>query len=130
MSNKCPSCGKTVYFAERVVALGKDFHKICLKCSQCSKKLEPGNFSDRDEKLFCKGCYAKTGGGATGYGFWSGASGVGGKYGEEDKRGPVGGGAGGAAAADATTGGKFCAQCGTSLPPNAKFCSSCGTTVG
>jgi predicted nucleic-acid-binding Zn-ribbon protein len=26
-NNKCPKCGKTVYFAEKQVVLGKDWHK-------------------------------------------------------------------------------------------------------
>jgi ribosomal protein S27AE len=30
MSSKCPRCGKTVYFAERQTAEGKDWHGICL----------------------------------------------------------------------------------------------------
>jgi hypothetical protein len=37
-------CGKTVYHAERVVALNKDFHKLCLKCSVCGKKLGTDDF--------------------------------------------------------------------------------------
>lgn len=28
----CPRCGKAVYFAEEVRALGKKFHKLCLAC--------------------------------------------------------------------------------------------------
>ena len=33
-ADKCPTCSKSVYFAEEVRALGKKFHKICLKCSK------------------------------------------------------------------------------------------------
>ena len=36
----CPVCGKTVYFAEEVVAEGKKFHKRCFKCSECNKLLD------------------------------------------------------------------------------------------
>ena len=36
----CPVCGKTVYFAEEVVAEGKKFHKSCFKCSECNKLLD------------------------------------------------------------------------------------------
>ncbi|KAH3765217.1 cysteine-rich protein 2 [Pelomyxa schiedti] len=55
--SKCPTCGKTVYFAERFSALGKDYHKLCFKCVSCKKQLELGKFSERDGQLFCKMCY-------------------------------------------------------------------------
>lgn len=46
-SPKCPTCDKSVYFNEQVLALEKAYHKRCLKCAQCSKVLDPGGFSDR-----------------------------------------------------------------------------------
>lgn len=48
---KCPTCGQSVFFNEQVMALEKPWHARCLKCAQCSKTLEPGNFSDRGGKL-------------------------------------------------------------------------------
>lgn len=30
--DQCPRCGKQVYFAEEVRALGKKYHKLCLRC--------------------------------------------------------------------------------------------------
>ena len=30
--NACPKCGKAVYFAEETIAIGKKWHKMCLKC--------------------------------------------------------------------------------------------------
>jgi len=57
MANKCPTCGKTVYFAEEAKAIGKSFHRRCLKCAQCNKALDPGSLNDRDGKIYCKGCY-------------------------------------------------------------------------
>uniref|UniRef100_A0A2K5VB58 Cysteine rich protein 2 n=1 Tax=Macaca fascicularis TaxID=9541 RepID=A0A2K5VB58_MACFA len=54
-----PSATKTVYFAEKVSSLGKDWHKFCLKCERCSKTLTPGGHAEHDGKPFChKPCYA------------------------------------------------------------------------
>jgi hypothetical protein len=39
---QCPTCEKTVYFAERVRSIGKDWHRGCLKCHQCQKVLVEG----------------------------------------------------------------------------------------
>ncbi|XP_069581156.1 cysteine-rich protein 2-like [Brachyistius frenatus] len=59
MASKCPKCDKTVYFAEKVSSLGKDWHKFCLKCERCSKTLNPGGHAEHDGKPFChKPCYA------------------------------------------------------------------------
>nr|XP_037840580.1 cysteine-rich protein 2 isoform X1 [Chlorocebus sabaeus] len=59
MASKCPKCDKTVYFAEKVSSLGKDWHKFCLKCERCSKTLTPGGHAEHDGKPFChKPCYA------------------------------------------------------------------------
>ncbi|XP_036286234.1 cysteine-rich protein 2 isoform X2 [Pipistrellus kuhlii] len=59
MASKCPKCDKTVYFAEKVSSLGKDWHKFCLKCERCSKTLTPGGHAEHDGKPYChKPCYA------------------------------------------------------------------------
>ncbi|KAK2557827.1 Cysteine-rich protein 1 [Acropora cervicornis] len=42
----CPTCGKEVYFAERVSSLGKDWHRGCLKCTKCKKTLTPGGHAE------------------------------------------------------------------------------------
>lgn len=34
MPEYCPRCSKAVYFAEQVLALGKKYHKLCLKCGK------------------------------------------------------------------------------------------------
>ncbi|MED6246589.1 Cysteine-rich protein 2 [Ataeniobius toweri] len=46
MASKCPKCDNTVYFAEKVSSLGKDWHKFCLKCERCSKTLNPGGHAE------------------------------------------------------------------------------------
>mmetsp|Transcript_30438 Transcript_30438/g.76440 ORF Transcript_30438/g.76440 Transcript_30438/m.76440 type:complete len:96 (-) Transcript_30438:12-299(-) len=56
-SQKCPGCNKTVYFAEKVVGLNKWWHKPCFKCTKCSKTLQPAQFSDHEDKPYCKRCY-------------------------------------------------------------------------
>jgi len=56
-NKKCPTCGKTVYFAERVQAQGKDFHKLCFKCIQCKARLEPGKLCEHDNNIYCPSCY-------------------------------------------------------------------------
>ncbi|XP_075469586.1 cysteine-rich protein 2-like [Ascaphus truei] len=59
MASKCPKCEKTVYFAEKVTSLGKDWHKFCLKCERCNKTLNPGSHAEHDGKPYChKPCYA------------------------------------------------------------------------
>eukprot|EP01123_Difflugia_compressa_P014248 TRINITY_DN719_c0_g1_i1.p1 TRINITY_DN719_c0_g1~~TRINITY_DN719_c0_g1_i1.p1 ORF type:complete len:308 (-),score=66.88 TRINITY_DN719_c0_g1_i1:176-1063(-) len=62
MSTKCPNCGKTVYFAEEVRAIGLSWHARCLKCSQCNKALDAGNINDRNGKVYCKPCYSSVAG--------------------------------------------------------------------
>ncbi|KAL7873330.1 hypothetical protein AOLI_G00124010 [Acnodon oligacanthus] len=59
MASKCPKCEKTVYFAEKVTSLGKDWHKFCLKCERCNKTLTAGGHAEHDGKPYChKPCYA------------------------------------------------------------------------
>ncbi|XP_072896529.1 cysteine-rich protein 1 [Hemitrygon akajei] len=55
---KCPKCSKEVYFAERVSALGKDWHRPCLKCTKCMKVLTAGMMSEHDGMPYCTNpCY-------------------------------------------------------------------------
>eukprot|EP00730_Choanoeca_flexa_P016774 TRINITY_DN7993_c0_g1_i1.p3 TRINITY_DN7993_c0_g1~~TRINITY_DN7993_c0_g1_i1.p3 ORF type:complete len:114 (+),score=3.64 TRINITY_DN7993_c0_g1_i1:951-1292(+) len=67
---KCPSCNKSVYFAERVNALSKDWHKACLKCEKCKKVLAAGSFLEHGGKPYCQTpCYqAEFGAGGFGRG--------------------------------------------------------------
>ncbi|CAI9743286.1 muscle LIM protein Mlp84B isoform X3 [Octopus vulgaris] len=75
MSQKCPRCDKAVYFAEEVRALGKKWHKLCLKCAKCNNLLDSTTCTDHDNEVFCRACYAKHFG-PKGYGFAGGASGL------------------------------------------------------
>ncbi|KZT54760.1 LIM-domain-containing protein [Calocera cornea HHB12733] len=56
---ECPACGKAVYFAEQVVAVGKKWHKTCLRCANCSTGLDSSKLTERDGTPFCRSCYAK-----------------------------------------------------------------------
>lgn len=64
----CTGCGKAVYAAELVLGAGNKYHKLCLKCCQCGKRLDSTNMVDRDFDLYCRGCYSKAFG-PKGYGY-------------------------------------------------------------
>ncbi|KAI0920392.1 hypothetical protein AcV5_010140 [Taiwanofungus camphoratus] len=55
----CPRCGKTVYFAEQAKAIGKTYHKGCLRCTECSTLLDSTRLTERDGNPFCNRCYGK-----------------------------------------------------------------------
>ncbi|KAL4640777.1 cysteine-rich protein 3 [Arapaima gigas] len=42
----CPGCGKAVYFAEKVMSLGRNWHRPCLRCERCRKTLTPGGHAE------------------------------------------------------------------------------------
>jgi len=56
-ANICPNCNKSVFHAEEVRAIGKYWHKRCLRCAQCNKALDAGSINDRQGKVYCKSCY-------------------------------------------------------------------------
>lgn len=58
-SDICTGCKKPVYAAELALGAGNKYHKSCLKCCQCSKRLDSTNMVDRDFDLYCRGCYSK-----------------------------------------------------------------------
>ncbi|KAG9040994.1 hypothetical protein FS837_012864 [Tulasnella sp. UAMH 9824] len=57
--DQCPKCGKAVYHAEGINAVGKRWHKACLRCSECGRSLDSTRLTDRDGEPYCKACYAK-----------------------------------------------------------------------
>ena len=121
---------------------------MSVKCEGCSKKLEPGNLSDNNGKIYCKPCYSKQTG-ITGYGF-GGAGGALASYqsygsgesqlvGGDDVVEAVGGAfvpvqqqapASSSSSSSAAGGHQFCSECGLKLEKSAKFCSSCGSRLG
>jgi len=54
----CTSCQKSVYAAEKLYALDKDWHKFCFKCVECKKTLSLGQFLDHNNNPYCKGCHS------------------------------------------------------------------------
>jgi len=55
----CPRCMKNVYFAEQVKAVGKTFHKTCLRCMECGTSLHSNKLLDHDGDPFCVRCHSK-----------------------------------------------------------------------
>ncbi|XP_005996726.1 cysteine-rich protein 3 isoform X2 [Latimeria chalumnae] len=49
----CPGCGKAVYFAEKVMSLGRNWHRPCLRCERCKKTLAPGGHAEHEGRPFC-----------------------------------------------------------------------------
>ncbi|KAF9260410.1 hypothetical protein L218DRAFT_1052356 [Marasmius fiardii PR-910] len=55
----CPKCGKSVYFAEQVKAVGKTWHKNCLRCTECNTLLDSSRLRDHNDTPLCSRCYNK-----------------------------------------------------------------------
>ncbi|KAG9311030.1 hypothetical protein JVU11DRAFT_8927 [Chiua virens] len=55
----CPRCGKNVYFAEQMKAVGKTWHKGCLRCTSCNTLLDSKRLNDKDGEPYCGRCYNK-----------------------------------------------------------------------
>jgi len=57
-SNKCESCSKTVYQAEKLLVEDKSgkrlFHKGCFKCSTCDMVVDLRNYGSEGGKIYCK----------------------------------------------------------------------------
>ncbi|XP_063726799.1 muscle LIM protein 1-like [Symsagittifera roscoffensis] len=71
-SPSCVQCGKSVYFNEEVKFQDRSWHKECLKCKTCSKKLEIGGMNDHEGDIYCQQCHRKNFG-VRGYGYGIGA---------------------------------------------------------
>ena len=69
--DNCPRCDKKVYFAEEVNVRTRKWHKLCFKCENCNKLLEPSKFTEHEGSTFCQPCYSKKFG-PKGYGFAGG----------------------------------------------------------
>ncbi|KAJ3132080.1 hypothetical protein HK101_004638 [Irineochytrium annulatum] len=69
---KCPRCEKSVYAAEQITGPGGMWHKMCMTCKECNKRLDSTNLTEKDREAYCKACYGKLYG-PKGYGYGGGA---------------------------------------------------------
>jgi uncharacterized CHY-type Zn-finger protein len=58
-TEKCQTCTKSVYAAERMEAGGNIYHKLCFKCTVCKNNLKLNNYQQSEGVLYCKTCYGK-----------------------------------------------------------------------
>ncbi|TNN13349.1 Cysteine and glycine-rich protein isoform 2 [Schistosoma japonicum] len=58
-SNRCANCPDIVYANERIDAVGKVFHRLCFKCTDCQRLLDRGSACDHNREVFCQNCYTK-----------------------------------------------------------------------
>ncbi|XP_075060608.1 cysteine-rich protein 3 isoform X2 [Mixophyes fleayi] len=49
----CPGCDKAVFFAEKVMSLGRSWHRPCLRCQRCNKTLNAGGHAEHDGLPYC-----------------------------------------------------------------------------
>merc|ERR1712010_167302 len=70
---KCPRCGKSVYHAERATGPGGDWHKDCLVCIDCRKRLDSTTLAEHAGEAYCKSCHGKRFG-PRGFGFAAGGA--------------------------------------------------------
>nr|AFY10810.1 muscle LIM [Isodiametra pulchra] len=71
-SPNCPKCGKQVYFNEQIKLQEKAWHKDCIRCQGCNKRLDPAAVNDPEGGIYCQVCYRRNFG-IKGYGYGIGA---------------------------------------------------------
>lgn len=56
----CPRCQGVVFAAELVLSKGREWHRKCFKCKDCSRTLDSIIACDGpDRDVYCKTCYGK-----------------------------------------------------------------------
>merc|ERR1719187_2573079 len=54
----CPVCSRTVYHLEAVYAADRTpYHKKCLNCGECGRKLDTITLNEHEKQLYCNCCY-------------------------------------------------------------------------
>ncbi|SPO35271.1 uncharacterized protein PSFLO_00742 [Pseudozyma flocculosa] len=55
---KCAKCAQSVYHVEQVIGpMAKTYHKHCLTCTVCAKRLDSTLLVEHDGEPFCKNCH-------------------------------------------------------------------------
>jgi len=59
-STICPRCSKAVYAAEQVMGPGrKIYHKSCLTCYSCKRRLDSFSLVEHDGEPYCRPCHVR-----------------------------------------------------------------------
>ncbi|CAI2169061.1 8868_t:CDS:2 [Funneliformis geosporum] len=72
-SPQCPRCKKAVYMAEQVIGPNGPWHRGCLTCIDCKKRLDSYVLAEHEGEAYCKTCHGRHFG-PKGYGYGSGTS--------------------------------------------------------
>merc|ERR1711915_1015837 len=57
-SSICPVCSMSAFPAESYMAADRTpYHRACLKCNKCCKRLTPSSMAEHDKMLYCDHCY-------------------------------------------------------------------------
>ncbi|KAJ3218626.1 hypothetical protein HDU67_004679 [Dinochytrium kinnereticum] len=56
----------------KITGPGGMWHKMCMTCKECNKRLDSTNVTEKDKEAYCKTCYGKLHG-PKGYGYGGGA---------------------------------------------------------
>ncbi|KAL1918011.1 uncharacterized protein VTP21DRAFT_3277 [Calcarisporiella thermophila] len=70
---KCPRCHQAVYLAEQAIGPQGVWHKKCLTCKECGRKLDSTILTEHQGEAYCNACY-KRNWGPKGFGFNNGAA--------------------------------------------------------
>merc|ERR1711915_933517 len=57
-SSLCPLCSRSAYPAESYIAADRTpYHKACLKCGGCQRRLTSASLNEHNKALYCQSCY-------------------------------------------------------------------------
>ena len=57
-ASRCPRCNDRVYAAEQVIGpLSKMYHRHCLKCVVCQRRLDSVSLLEHDGEPYCSNCH-------------------------------------------------------------------------
>ncbi|CAG8516115.1 5476_t:CDS:2 [Diversispora eburnea] len=83
----CSRCEKAVYMAEQVIGPNGPWHRACLTCIECKKRLDSFALAEHEGEAYCKMCHGRRFGPKGSLINGSGAMGIGGSGGGGPKRG-------------------------------------------